>query len=204
MGSVAHLKPAEAGSPARTLGQVLHAARPHRAWAPKPVSRDILEQLHALLSVGPSMIDASPTQVLFLTSSQAKDRLADHLVSASRDAALAAPACAIVGYDVDFAEQLVEFLPHAAGAPSCFDRPEVVRQTAIRNGTLQGAYLIVAARSLGLEAAAIPDFDAAGVSFEFFRAPRVRATFLCSLGYPADAKGASRRPRGEGRGPPSA
>ena len=189
MGALASLKPPGAGE----LGQVLRAAPRHPAWAPTPISHDTLEQLHALMSVGPSMIDASPTQVLFLNSPRAKYRLAPHLTPATRDEALAAPACALVGYDVDFAEQLVEFLPHVAGAPSCFDRPEVVRQKAVRNGALQGAYLIVAARALGLEAAAIPDFDAAGVSFEFFRAPRVRATFLCSLGYPAETDRPSRR-----------
>jgi 3-hydroxypropanoate dehydrogenase len=196
MGALASLKPPGAHTGPRQLDQVLRAAPRHPAWAPTPISRDTLEQLHALMSVGPSMIDASPTQVLFLNSPRAKHRLAPHLTPATRDEALAAPACALVGYDVDFAEQLVEFLPHVAGAPSCFDRPEVVRQTAVRNGALQGAYLIVAARALGLEAAAIPDFDAAGVSFEFFRTPRVRATFLCSLGYPAAASRPPRRRAG--------
>jgi nitroreductase len=167
------------------LARVLYAAPPRQAFAPTPIPRDALEQLHALMSVGPSVVDASPTQVLFLTSERAKDRLAPHLDPAARDDALGAPALAIVGYDVDFAEQLVEFLPHVAGAPSCFDRPEVVRQTAVRNGALQGAYLIVAARTLGLEAVEVAGVDAAGVSFEFFRNTRVRATFLCALGYPA-------------------
>jgi 3-hydroxypropanoate dehydrogenase len=184
----------------RTLGQVLHATRPHPAWAPTPISRDILEQLHALMSVGPSMVDASPTQVLFLTSERAKDRLAPHLGAVVRHEALAAPACAVIGYDVDFAEQLVEFLPHVTGAPSCFDRPEIVRQTAVRNGTLQGAYLIVAARALGLEAAAIDAFHAEGVSLEFFRGARVKATFLCTLGYPAGISQPPRRRRSAATG----
>ena len=100
--------------------------------------------------------------------------------------AATAPACALIGYDVDFAEQLAEFLPCAPiGAGR--DPPDAARQTAIRNGALQGAYLIVAARARGLEAAVIPNFDTAGVSFEFFRRMRVRATFLCALGNPADA-----------------
>jgi 3-hydroxypropanoate dehydrogenase len=127
------------------------------------------------------MVDASPTQVLFLTSREAKARLAPYL---GRGAGAKTPAFGIVGYDVDFAEQLVDFLPHVAGAPSCFDRPEVVRQTAIRNGTLQGAYLIVAARTLGLEASPLTDFDPQAVSSEFFRGGRVRATFVCGLGFP--------------------
>jgi 3-hydroxypropanoate dehydrogenase len=183
MASLAHFIPPRLPPHLRALGQMLRTPRARLAWAPTPISRDTLEQLHALMSVGPSMVDASPTQVLFLTSERAKDRLAPHLGEAVRDEALSAPACAVVGYDVDFAEQLVEFLPHVAGAPSCFDRPEVVRQTAVRNGSLQGAYLIVAARALGLEAAAVDDFDADGVSVEFFRMSRIRAIFLCTLGY---------------------
>jgi 3-hydroxypropanoate dehydrogenase len=193
MGSLAQFIPPRRRPAPRSLGQVLHATRAHPAWAPTPVSRDTLEQLHALMSVGPSMVDASPTQVLFLTSERAKDRLSPHLGAGVRGEALAAPACAVIGYDVDFAEQLVEFLPHVSGAPSCFDRPEVVRQTAVRNGTLQGAYLIVAARALGLEATAIDDFETEGVSVEFFRGGRVKATFLCNLGYPAEASAPPRR-----------
>jgi 3-hydroxypropanoate dehydrogenase len=195
MASLARFIPPRPRPAARALGQVLHATRSHLAWAPTPISRDTLEQLHALMSVGPSMVDASPTQVLFLASETAKARLASHLGGAVRNEALAAPACAVIGYDVEFAEQLVEFLPHVAGAPSCFDRPEIVRQTAVRNGTLQGAYLIVAARALGLEAAAIHDFHAEGVSAEFFRGARVKATFIGALGYPAEISQPPRRRR---------
>jgi 3-hydroxypropanoate dehydrogenase len=178
---------ATAGTPSRrALGKVLHVAPAHPKWSDAPIPRDVLEQLHALMSLGPAMVDASPTRVLFLNSGVAKARLAPLLPDRTRDEILAAPVCAVVGYDVDFAEQLVEFLPRSTAIRSCFDDPDVVRQVAARNGTVQGAYLIVAARSLGLEAAAFPDFDEAGVSFEFFRAPRVRANFLCSLGYPAE------------------
>jgi 3-hydroxypropanoate dehydrogenase len=187
-------QPVAATAPSRrALGKVLHTAPTHPVWSDAPVLRDILEQLHALMSLGPTMVDASPTRVLFLSSGMAKARLAPLLPDRTRAEVLAAPVCAVVGYDVDFAEQLVEFLPRATADRSCFDNPEVVRQTAARNGALQGAYLIVAARSLGLEAAAFPEFDEAGVSFEFFRAPRVRANFLCSLGYADEPPGASRR-----------
>ena len=185
MGTLSHLRPPQRRAEAPPLGQILHATRARPRWAETPIPRDTLEQLHALLSVGPSMVDASPTQVLFLTSRDAKARLAPHLGRGAAAETLLAPAFAIVGYDVDFAEQLVDFLPHVAGAPSCFDRPEIVRQTAVRNGTLQGAYLIVAARTLGLEASPLPDFDRQEVSSEFFRGGRVQATFVCGLGFPA-------------------
>jgi 3-hydroxypropanoate dehydrogenase len=192
MGSVAHLIPPVPQAGGSGLHRVLYAARRRLRWAPLPIPRDRLDELHALLSLGPSLVDASPVQVLFLASGSAKDRLLQHLPAAAQADAMAAPAYAVIGYDVDFAEQLVEFLPHTAPGPSSLDRPEVVRQTAIRHGGLQGAYLIVAARALGLEAVAIPDFDAAGVSFEFFRGARVRATFLCGLGYPEVRRRAGR------------
>jgi 3-hydroxypropanoate dehydrogenase len=182
MGTLSRFRPPQRRTET-PLGQILHAARARPRWAETPIPRDTLEQLHALLSVGPSMVDASPTQVLFLTSRDAKARLARHLGRGVGAGTLAAPAFAIVGYDVDFAEQLVDFLPHVAGAPSCFDRPEIVRQTAIRNGTLQGAYLIVAARTLGLEASPLADFSPQDVSSEFFRGGRVQATFVCGLGF---------------------
>ena len=152
----------------RALGKVLHSAPAHPAWSHDPILRDTLEQLHALMGLGPTMIDASPTRVLFLTSSAAKARLSPHLPDRTRGEVLAAPACAIVGYDVDFAEQLVEFLPRAPAVRSCFDDPEVVRLTATRNGALQGAYLIVAARSLGLGSRGLSGvLMRTGVPFEF-------------------------------------
>src|SRR3978361_2387162 len=99
MGSFVRPTPRRAATPP-SLGQVLHTPPAHPAWAPTPISRDTLEQLHGLMSLGPSMVDASPTQVLFLASERARERLAPHLGAAVRAQALAAPACAVVGYDL--------------------------------------------------------------------------------------------------------
>ncbi|THD58953.1 hypothetical protein [Phenylobacterium sp.] len=178
---------AQHATPSRqALRKVLHAAPAHPAWSPRPIPHDVIEQLHALLALGPSLVDASPTRVLFIASDGGKRRLSPYLGDAVREEALAAPACALIGYDVDFAEQLVEFLPRAAAGRSCLENPEVVHEMASRNGMLQGAYLIVAARALGLEVSVLFEFDVTGASFEFFRGQRVRANFLCALGYPAD------------------
>lgn len=179
-----HLEALFAAAGGAGLNQMLHPARRRAAWASRPVPRARLEELHTLMSLGPAMVDASPTRVLFLSSDKARARLAAFLPEDARVEAALAPACALLGYDVDFAEQLAEFLPCAPAATGV-DPNGAARQTAIRNGALQGAYLIVAARAIGLEASVIPDFDTAGVSFEFFRRMRVRATFLCALGYPA-------------------
>lgn len=152
-------------------------------WSTQPVSRDTLEEVHALMALGPAMVDASPTRVLFLTTDQSKARLAPYLPVASQLRALAAPAVAIVGYDVDFAEQLVEFIPHVDGVPSCFDKPDAARRTAVRNRDLQAMYLFIAAQALGLDREVIPEFDAEGTSREFFPGQRLTAVHLCSLGF---------------------
>jgi 3-hydroxypropanoate dehydrogenase len=153
------------------------------AWAPRAISRDLLEEVHALMSLGPAQVDASPTRVLFLTTEHAKARLEAHLPIEAYLQARAAPAVAIVGYDVDFAEQLVEFIPHVSGLPSCFDQPDAARRTAMRNRDLQAMYLFIAAQAVGLCRAPIPDFDAAGVSREFFPRQRLTVVHLCSLGF---------------------
>jgi nitroreductase len=121
---------------------------------------------------------------LFLTSSGAKARLAPHVAADRQADVLGAPVCAVVGYDAVFAEQLVGFLPSAC-SPSCLGDPETARRTAQRNGALQGAYLIVAARWLSLETVAISGFDADAVAAEFFRNRRIQATFVCTFGYAA-------------------
>ena len=175
--------------PALTLDRLLTGAEAGpeaRGFAARPIGRDVLEELHALMALGPGQADASPTRVLFLSSPAAKARLAAHLAPAERAAAEAAPACAVVGYDREFAEHLVEFAG-GGGLPggSCFDRPQTVREAARRNGVLQGAYLAVAARALGLEAAFVARFDRTGVATEFFRGAPISPLFVARLGYPA-------------------
>jgi 3-hydroxypropanoate dehydrogenase len=150
---------------------------------PQPVARETLEELHALMALGPGMAEASPTRLLFLASEAAKARLAANLAPAERAAARRAAACAVVGYDRDFAEQLVGFLP--GGGAACFERPGAAAETARRNGMLQGAYLAVAARALGLEAAFVGSFDRTGVAAAFFAGSAIAPIFVARLGYPA-------------------
>jgi 3-hydroxypropanoate dehydrogenase len=163
------------------LRQLLHA--PIGAeWVSRSVSRNVLDELHTLMSLGPAMLDASPTRALFLNSDGAKGRLMPLVAAGHRADVAGAPVCAIVGYDTVFAEQLCEFLP---GAATTCHPVQTAHDAALRNGALQGAYLTVAARSLGLEAAPLPDFDAEAVAAEFFRNQRMRVTFVGALGYPA-------------------
>jgi hypothetical protein len=154
------------------------------AFASRPVEPDTLEELHTLMGLGPAQADCSPARVLFTISEAAKQRLARHLAPADRNAATLAPACAIVGYDRAFAEQLIEFMPGRRPHGSCFDQPGATAAAAVRNGVLQGAYLTVAARALGLEAAFARNFDRTGVAAEFFRGLGVTPIFVARLGYP--------------------
>jgi 3-hydroxypropanoate dehydrogenase len=150
------------------------------------VSLEVLEELHALMAVGPGMSGASPTQVLFIATPAAKARLAQRLAPHARNGATLAPICAVVGYDRQFAEQLIAFVGDGVAGVSCFDRPGMLRAAAMRNSVLQGAYLTLSARALGLEVLFLHGFDGAAVAQEFFQDPNVTAIFVAALGYPSD------------------
>jgi nitroreductase len=124
--------------------------------------------------------------VLFITSPAAKTRLAPRLPAGARDAAVTAPACAVVGYDVHFAEQLIAFVGDGPAGGSCFDRPGTLRAAAMRNSVLQGAYLALSARALGLEVAFVNGFDGPGLAGEFFRDADMEVIFVAALGYPLE------------------
>jgi nitroreductase len=182
------------------LERLLRPATEGRGFSGRPLRRDTLEELHALMAVSPGMAEASPARVLFVTSPAGKTRLAPRLPAHARDAAVAAPACAVVGYDAHFAEQLIAFVGDGPGG-SCFDRPGTLRAAAMRNSVLQGAYLALSARALGLEVAFVHGFDGPGLAEEFFRDPDMQVIFVAALGYPP---GPSRQPpaRGVPAGPP--
>jgi len=166
------------------LERLLRPACERPEFSGREVSLAVLEELHALMAVGPGMTGASPTRLLFVTTPPAKARLAQHLAPRVRDAALLAPACAIVTYDREFAEQLLAFVGDGGPGGSHFDTPGTLRAAALRNSVLQGAYLALSARALGLEAVFMHGFDGTVVAREFFRAPGLRATFVAALGYP--------------------
>lgn len=166
------------------LERLLRPSAEGREFTARPVSLATLEELHALMAVGPGMAGASPTRVLFVTSPTAKGRLARHLAPRTRDAAVLAPACAVLGYNRNFAEQLIAFVGDGVAGESCFDRPATLKAAAMRNSVLQGAYLALSARALGLEAVFLHGFDGAAVAGEFFGETSVSAIFVAALGYP--------------------
>ncbi len=178
------------------LDQIFLQARTHNKWQDEPVSDETLRQLVEVMKWGPTSANQSPARILFVRTAAAKKRLEPLLSEGNRAKTMAAPVCAIVGYDLKFYDHLPKLFPHA-DAKSWFDgKPEpFVESSAFRNGTLQGGYLIVAARALGLDAGPMSGFDNAGVDREFFAGTSVKSNFLCNLGYGDPAGLFPRSPR---------
>jgi 3-hydroxypropanoate dehydrogenase len=132
--------------------------------------------------MGPTAANSSPARFVFVTSPEAKEQLASVSSGTNQPKITAAPATVIVGYDLDFPERLPTLFPHAPGMKAVFSDPAVVEQTAFRNATLQGAYLIMAARSLGFDCGPMSGFDNGKVDALFFAGTRIKSNFICSIG----------------------
>jgi 3-hydroxypropanoate dehydrogenase len=176
------------------LDQLYRSARTNNKWQAKDVPDSLLRELVDLAKMGPTSANCQPARFVFVKSPEAKQRLKPFLSSNNAEKTMQAPVCAIIGYDLKFYEHLPRLFPHNLTARSWFEGNEPhIATTALRNGSLQGAYLIIAARALGLDTGPMSGFDNAGVDKEFFAGTTVRSNFLCSLGY-GDPAGV--RPRG--------
>jgi 3-hydroxypropanoate dehydrogenase len=165
------------------LDQIFREARTHNAWRDKDIPDSLLHELVDLVKFGPTSANCSPARFLFVKSPAAKARLKPLLSEGNREKTMKAPVCTIIGYDLDFYQHLPKLFPHT-DAKSWFEgKPKKIEETAFRNGTLQGAYLILAARALGLDTGPMSGFDNAGVDREFFAGTNIKSNFLCSLGY---------------------
>ncbi len=171
------------------FNQIFLEARTHNKWLDKPVSDDLLHRLVDVLKMGPTSANQSPARIVFVKTPEAKKRLEPLLDEGNRAKTISAPVCAIIGYDMRFYDYLPKLFPHA-NAKSWFEgKPEQqIETSAFRNGTLQGAYFIIAARALGLDTGPMSGFSNAGVDKEFFSGTSVKSNFLCSVGY-GDASG---------------
>jgi 3-hydroxypropanoate dehydrogenase len=178
-----------------SLDQLFRTARTRNRWRTEILSEALLHAVYDLAKWGPTSANVSPARFVFVASDEAKARLAPHLSSANRPKMLAAPVCVIVAHDLDFAQHLPTLFPHQPGAKDWFSDPEVERTTALRNGTLQGAYLMIAARSLGLDCGPMSGFDNAGVDEAFFPGARIRSNFICNIGHGTDEGLFDRLPR---------
>ena len=177
------------------LDQLFRSARTRNGWRPDPVPESLLRELYDLAKWGPTSANLSPGRFVFLTTEAAKARIAPFLSANNRAKSLAAPVVAIVAYDLAFAEHAPRLFPHNPGVGSWFAEPAMAQETAFRNGTLQGAYLMLAARALGLDCGPMSGFDAKGVDAEFFEGTPWRTNFLCNLGYGSDENLFERLPR---------
>lgn len=165
------------------LDQLFRQARTHNAWLPQKVSEEQLHALYELTKFGPTSANCSPMRVIFITSEQAKQKLKPLLMEQNQAKSMAAPVTAIVGQDMAFYEQLPKLFPHADAKSWFVGNQSLIDSTAFRNASMQGAYLMLAARSLGLDCGAMSGFDADGVDDAFFAGTTVKSNFLINIGY---------------------
>lgn len=178
-----------------TLRQLFLDARTHNAWQPREVPDSVLHQLVETLKMGPTSANCEPARFVFVKSNEAKERLKPFMSEGNRDKTMQAPVCAIIGYDLEFYEELPKLFPHTDAKSWFVGKPEKIKETAFRNGTLQGAYLILAARLFGLDCGPMSGFDNAGVDNAFFAGTSIKSNFLCNLGYGDPAGLMPRSPR---------
>ena len=177
------------------LDLLFRRARTHRAWLDRPVPDDLLRRVYGLAAEGPTSANCSPMRVLFVKSREAKERLRPALTPGNVDKTMQAPVTAIIGHDPQFYELLPRLFPAADMRANFVGKPDLIAATAFRNGSLQGAYLMLAARAFGLDCGGMSGFDNAKVDAAFFPDGRVKSNFLCNLGYGDASKLGPRPPR---------
>jgi 3-hydroxypropanoate dehydrogenase len=179
----------------RSLDIIFRNARSHNGWQEKPVSDELIKQLYELMKWAPTSANASPARLVFIKSTAAKQRLLPAMISGNEEKTRTAPVTVIVAQDHEFYEKLPQLFPHTDARAWFVGNQALIDTTAFRNATLQGAYLIIAARALGLDAGPMSGFDNAKVDAEFFSGTKIRSNFLINLGYGDATKLFPRGPR---------
>ncbi len=178
------------------LNQIFLEAHTHNGWQDRAVPDELLLKLYNIFRMAPTSVNCSPARIVFVKSKAAKEKLNAALAEGNRAKTMAAPVTAIIGYDLHFYDNLGKLFPSAPTAKSWFDKDEKAAFTAaFRNGSLQGAYLIIAARALGLDCGPMSGFDNAQVDQSFFAGTAVKSNFICNLGYGDTSKVYPRNPR---------
>jgi 3-hydroxypropanoate dehydrogenase len=181
---------------ADTLDQIFRSARTYQGWTDTPVEEGVVRALYELLKWGPTSANSSPARFVWVRSEEGKAKLAALVFERNRPKILAAPVTVIIGNDLEFADALPKLMPHNTEATQkAFAAPGMPESTAMRNGSLQGAYLIIAARALGLDCGPMSGFDNAGVDKAFFAGTRIQSNFICSIGHGDPASVFPRNPR---------
>src|SRR5438045_198577 len=178
------------------LDLIFRQARTHSVWLDKPVEDALLKQVYDWAKMGPTSANMCPMRIVFVKSREAKEKLKPALDAGNVDKTMKAPVTAVFGMEVRFYEQLPKLYPHADAKAWFKDLPENILETqALRNSSLQGAYFMLAARSLGLDCGPMSGFDNARVDAAFFAGTTVKSNFLCNLGHGDATKLYPRSPR---------
>jgi len=180
---------------ASALAQLFTEARSFNSWSDRPVDDATVRQLYTLVSQGPTAANAHPGRVVFVRSAQAHERLRPHLSEGNIEKTMCAPCCVIVAYDTRFYEFMPQLFPDRDFTATFAGKDAVIADTATRNSTLAGAYLILAARALGLDAGPMSGFNKETLDAAFFPDGRWKSNFLCNIGYGTQDKLFPRNPR---------
>lgn len=182
------------------LDVIFRDARSYNAWENKDVAETLIRAVYDLTKMGPTSANCSPARFLFIRSEDAKDRLIPHMSDGNKNKTRAAPWAVIIAHDIAFHEKIPQLFPHNPGAKDWFEDEDTRLETAFRNGTLQSAYFLIAARALGLDAGPMSGFDNAGVDEEFFigsgdEKETWRSNWICSVGHGSTENLFPRSPR---------
>jgi len=178
------------------LDQLFRNARTHRWWEDRKIPEETLRAIADLAKLGPTSGNSSPGRFVFVVSEAAKEKLRPHLDEGNVRQTMSAPATVIVAHDMEFYEKLGFLAPHSKDARSWFaGKPDVIARTALQGSSLQGAYIIMAARALGLDCGPMGGFDREGVDRAFFPDGKTKSNFLINLGYGLPEKLHPRQPR---------
>lgn len=178
-----------------SLNTLFREAHTHSHWLDKPVSDELIHQIYDLMKWAPTSANCCPARIVFVCGAAAKEKLLAAMAPGNVDKTRAAPVTAIIAYDLEFYEQLPRLFPHADARSWFAGNQTLIDTTAFRNGTLQGGYLILAARALGLDAGPMSGFDNAKVDEAFFAGTKIKSNFLVNLGYGDASKLYPRNPR---------
>ena len=181
--------------PTDALDQLFRIARTYRAWRHEQVAKEVLRELYDLTALGPTSANSSPARFVFIISDHARQRLLPCLDPGNVEKTRTAPVVVIVAYDTEFHEKLPALMPGVDMRSRFVGRTALIEETAFRNSSLQGAYLIMAARALGLDAGPMSGFDHEKLNHEFFPDGRWKANFVCNLGHGDGSKMPPRAPR---------
>ena len=179
----------------RALDRLFRAARSRNAWLPRLISAALVREIYELSKWGPTAANSTPGRFVFLRSTAAKERLRPHLYAANVEKTMVAPCCVIIAYDSRFYDLLPKLFPSRDMRSAFIGNDALIEESAKRNSTLQGAYLMLAARALGLDCGPMSGFNARSLDAEFFPDGRWKSNFLCSLGYGSDDNLFPRNPR---------